>query len=247
MRLQRRITTAGWRRTRYSSRRFVVGAKSGKTYSAATLSAFGEDLTHHCPPPPTFSTSFFTGKPAVAGLGHAFLMRNYRADLAKWQTADPMGYPDGWNALVYCNNGVSDNVDFIGASTVKICDLASGVEVNNVNQLTVGGTTGNQNGSCEIGYSYAKSSNYKLTMYLCIDANIAGIESSQWSSGSIATYNEHEANETDSSLTRVEEAVKAHELGHAAYVMDTMKGLMKAELDALEQQWRTSRGGVDNG
>ena len=141
MRLQRRITTAARCRTRYSSRRLVVGAKSGKTYSAAPLSAFGEDLTHHCPPPPTFSTSssFFTGKPAVAGLGHAFLMRNYRASLGKWQTADPMGYPENapkklrfggkpraqrsarrarkgprWNALAYCKNSVLENVDLYG-------------------------------------------------------------------------------------------------------------------------------------
>ena len=100
----------------------TVGAKSGKTYSAATLSAFGEDLNHHCPPPPTFSSSssFFTGKPAVAGLGHAFLMRNYRASLSKWQTADPMGYPDGWNQLAYCRNGVTGSVDLWGCSNWDI-------------------------------------------------------------------------------------------------------------------------------
>ena len=37
---------------------------------------------------------FYTGKPAVEGLGYAFLMRNYRAGVGKWQTADPMGYPE---------------------------------------------------------------------------------------------------------------------------------------------------------
>lgn len=41
-------------------------------------------------------------------------MRNYRASLGKWQTADPMGYPDGWNALAYCNNGVTSAVDLWG-------------------------------------------------------------------------------------------------------------------------------------
>ena len=51
------------------------------------------------------SQLFFTGKPRVTGLGHAFLFRNYRAGLAKWQTADPIGYPDGWNSLAYCGNG----------------------------------------------------------------------------------------------------------------------------------------------
>ena len=92
----------------------TVGAKSGKHYSAATLSAFGEDLNHHSSTSTSHFNSFFTGKPHVAGLGHAFLMRNYRAGLAKWQTVDPMGYPDGWNAMAYCNNGVTGSVDLWG-------------------------------------------------------------------------------------------------------------------------------------
>ena len=60
------------------------------------------------------SPSFFTGKPEIPGLGRAFLMRNYRADLGKWQTADPLGYPDGWNQLAYCGNAVSICVDKFG-------------------------------------------------------------------------------------------------------------------------------------
>ena len=100
----------------------TLGSKAkGKKYSAAALTAFGEDLssdtkgessTHS-----TFSTlnsQFFTGKPHVAGLGHAFLFRNYRASLGKWQTADPLGYPDGWNPLVYCKNSITFAVDFLG-------------------------------------------------------------------------------------------------------------------------------------
>ena len=37
--------------------------------------------------------------------------------LAKWQTADSMGYPDGWNQLAYCNNLTIESVDFAGAET----------------------------------------------------------------------------------------------------------------------------------
>ena len=95
----------------------TVGSKSNGKYSAAALTAFGESLsadtsnsqltTHN-------SQTFFTGKPMVEGLGHAFWMRNYRAGLAKWQSADPMGYPDGWNQLAYCNNGVTTAVDLWG-------------------------------------------------------------------------------------------------------------------------------------
>ena len=91
----------------------TVGSKKGGKYSAAALTAFGEDLTVHSPTP-TQNSNFFTGKPYVEGLGHAFLMRNYRAGLAKWQSADPLGYPDGWNQLAYCGNGVTGAVDLWG-------------------------------------------------------------------------------------------------------------------------------------
>ena len=57
---------------------------------------------------------FFTGKPHIDELGYAFLFRNYRPEKAKWQTADPLGYPDGWNALAYCGNNCLVNVDCLG-------------------------------------------------------------------------------------------------------------------------------------
>ena len=93
----------------------TVGSKSNGKYSAAALTAFGEN--HPTTEPPNHQT-FFTGKPYVEGLGHAFLMRNYRAGLAKWQTADPMGYPDGWNQLAYCNNKGLQALDIAGGKTV---------------------------------------------------------------------------------------------------------------------------------
>ncbi len=103
----------------------TVGSKSNGKYSAAALTAFGEGTDA--------DKAFFTGKPMVEGLGHAFLMRNYRAGLAKWQSADPMGYPDGWNQLAYCNNGVTGAVDLWGAKgtkpktyTISIPDLGGG-------------------------------------------------------------------------------------------------------------------------
>ena len=80
----------------------AVGAKTGKKYSAAALTAFGEGDN---------SNSFFTGKPYVEGLGYAFLMRNYRASLAKWQTADPIGYPDGWNQFLCITTKGAHTID----------------------------------------------------------------------------------------------------------------------------------------
>ena len=101
----------------------TVGSKSNGKYSAAALTAFGERLDNVGSTSPAIRSlgeGWFTGKPYVEGLGHAFLMRNYRAGLAKWQTADPMGYPDGWNQLAYCNNGVTSAVDLWGAGVVYV-------------------------------------------------------------------------------------------------------------------------------
>ena len=96
----------------------TVGVKKDGKYSAAALSAFGEDISASLnrSPFPVPSSPFFTGKPFVEGLGHAFLMRNYRAGLAKWQTADPIGYPDGWNQLAYGNNSPNAGVDQFGVA-----------------------------------------------------------------------------------------------------------------------------------
>ena len=77
-------------------------------YSEINREAFGEASSAN------FS-DFFTGKPNIEGLGYAFLLRNYRSDLGKWQTVDPLGYPDGWNNLTYCNNSVSWALDPLGA------------------------------------------------------------------------------------------------------------------------------------
>ena len=43
----------------------------------------------------------------------------YRPDLARWQTADPLGYPDGWNSLAYCGNRVTSSIDLLGCSTYE--------------------------------------------------------------------------------------------------------------------------------
>ena len=95
----------------------TVGFKTNGKYSAAALTAFGERLDNVDSTSPAIRSlgeGWFTGKPYVEGLGHTFLFRNYRASLAKWQTADPLGYPDGWNQLAYCGNSVASAVDLWG-------------------------------------------------------------------------------------------------------------------------------------
>ena len=86
----------------------TIGMDGPDGYDPAVATAFGDSLD---------SNTFFTGKPHVDGLGYAFLFRNYRPTLGKWQTADPLGYPDGWNQLAYCGNGVVDAIDWLGGLT----------------------------------------------------------------------------------------------------------------------------------
>ena len=87
-----------------------VGSVEGGKFNAINRTAFGELESGD------ESIDFFTGKPQVKELGYAFLFRNYRADQGKWQTADPIGFPDGWNNLAYCNNWVTSSIDWMGGS-----------------------------------------------------------------------------------------------------------------------------------
>lgn len=75
-----------------------IGYVKDGNYSKITKTCFGADTSD--------KSSFFTGKPYVEDLGYAFLFRNYRADMGKWGMVDPIGYPNGWNNLAYCNNRV---------------------------------------------------------------------------------------------------------------------------------------------
>ena len=64
-------------------------------------------------------SAFFTGKPMIPELGYLFLFRDYNPSQGKWTSSDPLGYPDGWNNLVYCNNVVTDAVDKEGLSKMR--------------------------------------------------------------------------------------------------------------------------------
>ena len=79
------------------------------------------------------SENFFTGKPYIGELGYAFLFRNYRADQGKWQTQDPLGYPDGWNNFAYVNNQITIYIDFLGASGVLTIHSSSEGEASSFN------------------------------------------------------------------------------------------------------------------
>ena len=83
----------------------TLGVKSSDGFNAVSMTAFGETEN---------KSAMFTGKPYIGELGYAFLFRNYRAELGKWQTKDPLGYPDGWNNLAYCNNFLTTCIDIFG-------------------------------------------------------------------------------------------------------------------------------------
>jgi RHS repeat-associated protein len=97
----------------------TLGTENADGYVPVELSSFGDASPSHLP---TSSPSrhLFTGKPEVDGLGHAFLFRNYRAGLGKWQTADPLGYPDGWNQMAYCGNVAILHIDYAGGADINL-------------------------------------------------------------------------------------------------------------------------------
>ena len=94
----------------------VVGEKD--KFTAIKRDAFGKTLAN----PAGTEYNLFTGKPQIGGLGYAFLFRNYRAELGKWQTQDPIGYPDGWNNLAYVNNMVIGCIDRFGTDVYHLVD-----------------------------------------------------------------------------------------------------------------------------
>ncbi|MCF6174932.1 MAG: hypothetical protein L3J71_04145 [Victivallaceae bacterium] len=100
----------------------TIGTLQTDKFNRNNMTSFGVPISKN-DQRETNNDFFFTGKPQVEGLGYAFLFRNYRADLGKWQTADPLGYPDGWNNLAYVNNGVTSAIDWLGGALTTISTI----------------------------------------------------------------------------------------------------------------------------
>ena len=94
----------------------TIGIRSGKEYRETGMTAFGEMDE---------KSAMFMGKPYIGDLSYAFLFRNYRPCLGKWQTSDSLGYPDRWNNFAYCNNGVISAVDRFGTDIYHVYDSDS--------------------------------------------------------------------------------------------------------------------------
>ena len=89
----------------------MLGSTLAINGKAVEMTSFGETADKN---------AFFTGKPMIDELGYSFLFRDYNPNQGKWTTSDPLGYPDGWNNLAYCNNGVTISVDWFGAASITI-------------------------------------------------------------------------------------------------------------------------------
>ena len=109
------------------------------------MTAFGETEN---------TNAMFTGKPHVAELGYAFLFRNYDSSLGKWSTADPLGYPDGWNNFAYCNNWTTTAIDWLGGNMWELYDKEAAI--GNAGHSLPIVTFINPDGTwCAVGFDYA--------------------------------------------------------------------------------------------
>ena len=56
----------------------------------------------------------------IPELGYSFLFRDYNPSQGKWTSSDPLGYPDGWNNLAYCNNEFLLACDPLGTTVTYV-------------------------------------------------------------------------------------------------------------------------------
>ena len=132
---------------------------------AVNMTAFGESAD---------TNAMYTGKPYIGELGYAFLFRNYRSDYGKWQTTDPLGYPDGWNNLAYCGNSPVELYDFLGALAEQ---SANGSQpVYRITLCVDGGPGGGSSSSG--GSSNSSASNYGHG-WVVLEENVNGVGKSE--------------------------------------------------------------------
>ena len=129
----------------------MLGSTLAVNDKAVEMTSFGETGDKN---------AFFTGKPMIDELGYSFLFRDYNPNQGKWTTSDPIGYPDGWNNLAYCNNKVLLYYDRYGLAVGDIyasmdeAAIAWGNEFNDnsISDNKEYGSTIYKNGNN--GYSY---------------------------------------------------------------------------------------------
>ncbi|MBR4652893.1 MAG: hypothetical protein IKO72_05985 [Kiritimatiellae bacterium] len=222
----------------------TLGTEGKEGYVPVELSAFG-DASPSLLPTSSPSRHLFTGKPDVDGLGYAFLFRNYRAGLGKWQTADPLGYPDGWNQLTYCGNELANYIDCFWAFTFGVYDYSSENSlISSVSDISIhrGGGTG-EGGAC-LETIHASLNLMQKTISIKFLVGIQVSSSAQRSSsisvGAEVEYCEHRWAPGDATFTGplVYEAILAHERGHANYALQSTTSILQMRYAALEIAWQ---------
>ena len=93
----------------------MLGNTLAANGNSVEMTSFGETADKN---------AFFTGKPMIDELGYSFLFRDYNPHQGKWTTSDPLGYPDGWNNLAYCNNEVITAIDKQGTDIYHVTDIS---------------------------------------------------------------------------------------------------------------------------
>ena len=159
----------------------TLGVKDGDKVTQNSLTAFGESLSTS-----PMQDSFFTGKPHVGEMGYVFLFRAYRADQGKWQTSDPLGYPDGWNNLAYCNNEITDTIDWLGCVLIKKNRKKSGnIYVDSGEYTTTTHSFGSAGWICVVyNTKYYNYQNYTYDVYEQV-SNSTWLD---WISNGLTTY-----------------------------------------------------------
>ena len=238
-------TTVGVREGRGPLR--VKQGDKAPRYTAAALTAFGEPLPGQGVGAPA-SGAFFTGKPSVPGLGYAFLLRSYRPDLAKWQTADPFGYPDGWNRLAYCNNGVTSAVDWLGAVRVVCYDkngrnqvpVVNAWELRESRREGLGAEAGHFGvDTIDISRDF-NTGEWVFSLHLDLAVSASARPASSFHVGEVVEYRGHDGSVGDSYVSPpLYEAVSAHEWGHAyeffnRFLPDLVSRLKSNFIDAIQ-------------
>ena len=130
-----------------------LGSIQNNTYTKTAATSFGDNSSD--------SSLFHTGKPYVEELGYVFHLRNYKADIGKWMSQDPLGYPDGMNSFTYCKNRVLNSVDIDGLWTISF-----GISFS-------GGAGGGAMGSVSIAFGYSAESGF--TWGYTASAGMSGI------------------------------------------------------------------------
>ncbi len=223
----------------------TTGTDGKDGYATASLTAFGDSAPGGSRSVAT--DALFTGKPHVDGLGYAFLFRNYRPTLGKWQTADPLGYPDGWNQMAYCRNSPISGIDYLGGDfwtvdensghSIDTSPAISGIGSINIVRSAI---SSGERGLFHMGeacFSYDRVTEILTVIIpvgICIDSVIKN--NSAIPVGAIAQYDEHDATDDDSALFDEVpfEAVRAHEWGHASYYFKEVAPSISASIATLE-------------